>query len=199
MDSIPGSGRYPGGGRGNPLQYSCLENPIDRGAWWATVHRVTKNQTWLSQWARTHTHTLCPQSTEYSFQCYISLAIYFIRSSIYSESGSRSVVSDVLRQHELYSPWNSLGQNIGVGNLSLLQGIFPTKDWAQVSRVAGGFFTIWATREAQSIYMSIPISQFIPPPLPPWYSYVSSLYLCLYFSFANRFTCTIFLESIYMS
>ena len=41
--SIPGSGRSPGGGHGKPLQYSCLENPIDRGAWWATVHRVTES------------------------------------------------------------------------------------------------------------------------------------------------------------
>ena len=39
--SIPGLGRSPGGGHGNPLQYSCLENPMDRGAWWATVHGVT--------------------------------------------------------------------------------------------------------------------------------------------------------------
>ena len=44
---IPGLGRSPGGRHGNPLQYSCLENPMDRGAWQATVHRVTKNQTWL--------------------------------------------------------------------------------------------------------------------------------------------------------
>ena len=43
--SIPGSGRSPGGGNGNPLQYSCLENPMDRGAWWATVHGVSKSQT----------------------------------------------------------------------------------------------------------------------------------------------------------
>ena len=42
LDSIPGSGRSPGEGNGNPLQYSCLENPIDRGAWWAIVHGVTK-------------------------------------------------------------------------------------------------------------------------------------------------------------
>ena len=42
---IPGSGRFPGGGHGNPLQHSCLENPIDRGAWQATVHGVTKSQT----------------------------------------------------------------------------------------------------------------------------------------------------------
>ena len=41
----PGSGRSPGGGNGNPLQYPCLENPMDRGAWWATVHEVTKSQT----------------------------------------------------------------------------------------------------------------------------------------------------------
>ena len=40
--SIPGSGMYPGGGHGNPLQYSCLENPMDREAWWATVHGVAK-------------------------------------------------------------------------------------------------------------------------------------------------------------
>ena len=43
VDLIPGSGRSPGGGSGNPLQYSCLENPMDRGAWWATVHGVTKS------------------------------------------------------------------------------------------------------------------------------------------------------------
>ena len=45
--SIPGLGRSPGGGYGNPLQYSCLENPMDRGAWWAMVHRLAKSQTWL--------------------------------------------------------------------------------------------------------------------------------------------------------
>ena len=43
--SVPGSGRSPGGGHGNPLQYSCLENPMDRGAWGVTVHRVTKSKT----------------------------------------------------------------------------------------------------------------------------------------------------------
>ena len=48
VGSIPGSGRSPGKGNGNPLQYSCLENPMDRGAWWATVHGVTKNRFRLS-------------------------------------------------------------------------------------------------------------------------------------------------------
>ena len=45
--SIPGLGRSPGGGYGNSLQYSCLENPMDRGAWQATVHRVAQSQTGL--------------------------------------------------------------------------------------------------------------------------------------------------------
>ena len=47
--SIPGSGRYPGIGKGSPLQHSCLENSIDRGAWQATVHGATKSQTQLSK------------------------------------------------------------------------------------------------------------------------------------------------------
>ena len=46
--SILGTGRSPGVGNGNPLQYSCLENSMDRGAWWATVHEITKSQTCLS-------------------------------------------------------------------------------------------------------------------------------------------------------
>ena len=46
--SIPGSRRSPGGGNSNPLQYSCLGNPTDSGAWWARVHRMAKNQTRLS-------------------------------------------------------------------------------------------------------------------------------------------------------
>ena len=46
--SVPGSGRSPGEGKSNPLQYSCLENPMDRGAWWSSVHGVTKSQTQVS-------------------------------------------------------------------------------------------------------------------------------------------------------
>ena len=47
LGSVPGLGRSPGEGNGNPLQYSCLENPMDRGAWWATLHGVTKSRTRL--------------------------------------------------------------------------------------------------------------------------------------------------------
>jgi len=48
LGSIPGLGRSPEGGNSNPLQHSCLENPMDRGAWWATVHGLSKSQTQLS-------------------------------------------------------------------------------------------------------------------------------------------------------
>ena len=48
LGSIHGSGRSPGEGNGNPPQYSCLENPMDGGAWWATVHGVAKSQTQLN-------------------------------------------------------------------------------------------------------------------------------------------------------
>ena len=51
---IPGLGRSPGEGNGNPLQYSCLENPMDGGAWWATVHGVAKSQTRLSDLTSLH-------------------------------------------------------------------------------------------------------------------------------------------------
>ena len=49
MASIPGSGRFPGGGHGNPLQHSSLKNPMDRRAWWVTVHNVAKSRTQLKQ------------------------------------------------------------------------------------------------------------------------------------------------------
>ena len=56
VGSIPGLGRSPGGEHGNSLQYSCLENPMDRGDGWAVVHRITQRWVWLKQ-LNTHTHT----------------------------------------------------------------------------------------------------------------------------------------------
>ena len=53
LSSIPGSGRFPGEGNGNPLHYSCLENPMDGGVWWAAVHGVAKSQTRLSNFTFT--------------------------------------------------------------------------------------------------------------------------------------------------
>ena len=58
LGSIPGSGRSPGEGNGNPLQYSCLENPMDQGAWWATVHGVAKSWIQLSDFTFTFSFDL---------------------------------------------------------------------------------------------------------------------------------------------
>ena len=65
----------------------------------------------------------------------------------WSESLSHSVVSDSLQPHGLYIPWNSPGQNTGVGSLSLLRGSSQPKDQTQVPWITGGFFTSWATKE----------------------------------------------------
>ena len=58
LGSIPGSRRSPGEGNGNLLQYTCLESPLDRGAWWATVHGVAKSRTRLSDFTFTFSYPL---------------------------------------------------------------------------------------------------------------------------------------------
>ena len=74
--SIPGSGRSPGEENGNPLQYSSLENPMDRGAWWATVHRVAKSWTWLSD---EHIFSLATEPlSNYSFNSQLLIIVLFI-------------------------------------------------------------------------------------------------------------------------
>ena len=57
---------YIGEGNGNPLQYSCLENPMDRGAWWAAVYRVARSQTGLSDWLHFHFHALKKEMATHS-------------------------------------------------------------------------------------------------------------------------------------
>ena len=59
LGSVPGSGRSPGGGNGNPTQYSCLENPMDGGAWWATVHGVANTQRRLSNFTSSSSTCMC--------------------------------------------------------------------------------------------------------------------------------------------
>ena len=100
---IPGSGRSPGEGKGYPLQYSGLEKSMD-----CRVHGIAKSQTRLSDWTELNW-------TEPEIWCPL----------LYLES--RSVVSDSLQLRGLRSPWNSPGQNTGVGSHSLLRGIFPTQ------------------------------------------------------------------------
>ena len=64
---IPGLGRSPGGGQGSPLQHSCLENPTDRGAWWAAVHRATQSRTRLK---RLNTHACLNSSFHVPRKCF---------------------------------------------------------------------------------------------------------------------------------
>ena len=88
VGSIPGLGRSPGGGHGNPRQYPCLENPMDRGAWQTTVHGVTKSRTWLKRLsmylARTHgaQGALLPQAPEPCQETTLS----FLRSWVWKEA-----------------------------------------------------------------------------------------------------------------
>ena len=70
MGLIPGSGRSPGEGNGNPLQCSCLENPMDGGAWWATVHGVTKSRTRLSDFTFTFFYELLAVKANGQFQSF---------------------------------------------------------------------------------------------------------------------------------
>ena len=72
----------------------------------------------------------------------------YMRFIIYHDSESRSFVCNSLWPHGISSPWTSLGQNTGVGSLSLLQGSSQPRDQTQVSCITGRFFTVWATREA---------------------------------------------------
>ena len=71
LGSIPGLGRSPGGGHGNPLQYSCLENPMDRGAWWATVHAGAKSRTRLRDF---HSFLYCSLHWAFTVVCVLLAA-----------------------------------------------------------------------------------------------------------------------------
>ena len=75
-----------------------------------------------------------------------------VSSLFESESESRSVMSDSFPRHGLYSPWTSPGQDAGVGSRSLLQRIFPTEGRIQVSHIAVGSFSSWATRKAHFLF-----------------------------------------------
>ena len=89
MSSIPGLGRYPGEGHGSPLRYSRLENPVDRGVWRATIHRVAKSWTWL-KWLSMCLLTFIEFLKQAPLSCIVT-----------SVQFSCSVMSDSLRPHEL--------------------------------------------------------------------------------------------------
>ena len=106
---------------------------MDREAWSAAIHGVAKSQTWLSEW----TELNWIEFTE-SFFCYLWKW----------KSESHLVVSNSLWLHGLYSPWNSPGQNLGWVAFPFSSKSSQPRDQIHVSRIAGRFFTSWATREA---------------------------------------------------
>ena len=111
---IPDSRRSPGGGHGNPLQYSYLDNPTDRGAWQATVYRVTKSQITL-KWLNMHA------------ACTDDLLNHKVIIYLYTEY--------------LYGPileWIAI---------PFCRESSQPRDGTWVSCIAGGFFTVWATKE----------------------------------------------------
>ena len=106
---IPESGRSPGEGHSNPLQYACLENPMDRGAWWATVRSVAKSWTRLKQ---LHTHTFHFTYIYINVQCvYIHIHVYICTHHIFfihSSSGGH------LGYFHISAILNNAFMNIGV-------------------------------------------------------------------------------------
>ena len=98
---IPGSGRFPGGGHCNPLQYSCLENPMDRGVWQATAHGVAKSWTWL-KWLRTHTCKTWIVSSLVFFAFFILL---WTKQSLLKHQLTKNVVTTSHYRCPDYAPW----------------------------------------------------------------------------------------------
>ena len=85
---IPELERSPGGGHGNPLQYSCLENPMDRGAWWAAVHKVAQNQTRLKQ-LNSSTNVYCILADQ-TLEWPRLLGYVLFHSKVFGGSGSKT-------------------------------------------------------------------------------------------------------------
>ena len=73
VNLVPGLGRCPGGGHGSPLQYSCMENPMDRGPWWITVYRVSESWTWLKWSDLVVMHAKAPTHTESCLTIYLGI------------------------------------------------------------------------------------------------------------------------------
>ena len=125
VGSILGLGRSPGEGNGNPLQYSCLKNHMDRGGWWATVHGVTKSLTRLSTHTHihthTHTHTHTLPSSKFILSLFTLLNLNFL-SCYQIKRPEIFIVKDIVHEY----------------NCIILGG----KVWKNMNRTIHGFLTV---------------------------------------------------------
>ena len=94
LGSVLGLGRSPGGGHGNPLQYPCLVNPVDRGAWWAPVHGVAKSQTPLKQFNMHACHASMLSLKNILIFSYIKRVHYYTKKATILELHTLSQVSE---------------------------------------------------------------------------------------------------------
>ena len=122
QSSVPMLGRSPGGGNGNLLQYSCLQNPMDRGAWWATVHGVAKSQTPLRYWAHIHTRRALSQQ-HLKNVCVIS-SNHVVILNVLNKPPRSLRTSHPIRRRGFYWMW-SVGNNSRLStHLTYFLGIY---------------------------------------------------------------------------
>ena len=202
----------------NPLQYSCLENPRDRGTWWAAIYGVAQSRARLKRLSSSSSsiplytpvfefpshlgYYRAPSRVPCAMQQVLLLSyLFYTQQHISRASWVVLVVKNCLQcRHKRCGfntwagkvPWRRAWQPTPVflpgeshGQRSLM-GYSPQS--CKESDITE------TTSHACGVYMSIPISQFIPPHIPPQCPYVSSLHLCLYFYFANKIIYTIFLD-----
>ena len=139
------SGRSPGGWHGSSLQYSCLENPMGRGAWLDTVHRVAQSQTqlkWLSiLWDLSCLLFKLQVPSSYFLRKVLVAQSYLTLCNPIDCSLPDSSVHGILQAR--IPEWAAMPSSRGSS--------WP-RDWTCVSHTVGRFFTIWATREAPQLY-----------------------------------------------
>ena len=156
-DSIPGSGGSPRGGHGNPLHYSCLGNPMDRGACWATVHRVAKSQKGLKQLsihARWSSSGCCIKTSGKRKAVQVSGSTAQRTPSAAAQEGERCAkrAQSLSPVRPFVTPWTVAHQaplSMGILQARILQwvampssrGSSQPRDRTHVSHVAGEFFT----------------------------------------------------------
>ena len=142
---IPVLGRSPGGGHGNPLQYSCLENPMDRGAWRATVYRVTKSQTWPKQLSFRHAHTQRFKNTKQ----------VFLKQN---NKGTKLLVG--------WGEVEGCESGLSLSHTSIFTSVFTPSVFASISLGSGQFSSVQSSRSVVSDSLRPHELQHAKPPCP---------------------------------